>query len=85
MLPYSANERNTLILGEEIHMEQGVKSDRHELPGSMPDHYFNGCYAQLDLNVPQTFRIGAQLVGTLLLLAAAVFMIVRLCKRAHGK
>ena len=71
-----------MILGEEIRVDTDVKC---ELPESLLDHYFNGCYAQLDWMVPQTFRIGAQLVGTLLLLAAAAFGIVRLCKRVRRK
>lgn len=82
---YSAKERSTLILGEEIRMAHDVRSDQRELLEPLLGHYFNGCYAQLDWKVPQVFKIGAQFAGTLLLLAVAVFGIIRIRRRKRRK
>jgi hypothetical protein len=44
-------------------------------------HYFNGCYAHMSFMVPQTARIAAQLVATLVLFVATIIALVRLFRR----
>ncbi|MBR5620857.1 MAG: carboxylesterase family protein [Clostridia bacterium] len=78
--PYTAQARSTLILGEEIRTETDVLRKQRELVEPLLGHYFNGCYSQLDFMVPQVYKIGAQLFGTLVLTAAAVVGIVFACR-----
>ena len=68
---YTPQTRQTMILGPEIHLEADPGREDRELLEPLLGHYFNGCYSQLDMNVPQTRRILfrlAVIVGFLLLL-----------------
>ena len=80
--PYNSQTRRTMILGENIHMESDWMADRRRSMEPLLGHYFNGCYSQLDLMVPQTFRIVGQFAAVLLLPAAAIVLLtVRRRKR----
>lgn len=83
--PYAKDARYTIILGEDTHMETDLKNEQRQLIEPLLEHYFNGCYSQLRLMVPQTWRIGGQLIATLLLTAAAIAMIVITIKKRKKK
>ncbi len=83
--PYNSQTRMTMILGEDIRMESDLKGEQRKLVDPLLGHYFNGCYSQLDLMVPQTFRIGGQIIATVVLLGAAVACFVLILKRKLGK
>ncbi len=74
-----------MVLGEEIGMTEGLKAEQRTLIEPILHHYFNGCYSQMDYNVPQLYRIIAQAVATLLLIAAVIFTIVRIVKKRKKK
>ena len=78
---YNSQTRMTIVLGEEVRMESGIKDEQRELMEPLLGHYFNGCYSQLDLMVPQTFRIVGQILATVILLGAAVACFVLILKR----
>ena len=54
---YDGKERRTMVLGSRIHMESDIKGENRKRIEPLLRHYFNGCYAQLDYSVPQTYRI----------------------------
>jgi len=79
--PYTAESRKTMVLGEEIGMTEDLKSEQRELIEPLLHHYFNGCYAQMDYNVPQLYRIIAQAAAALLLIAAVILVISKMIKK----
>ena len=79
--PYNSETRMTMVLGEDIRMESDLKADQRKLVEPLLGHYFNGCYSQLDLMVPQTWRIAGQILGTAVLFGAAVVCFIRILKR----
>ncbi len=83
--PYNAQTRMTMVLGEDVRMESDIKNEQRELIEPLLGHYFNGCYSQLDLMVPQTFRIGGQILATAVLFGAAVVCFVIFLKRKGRK
>lgn len=79
--PYTADSRKTMVLGEDIRMEEDLKQEQRETIAPLLHHYFNGCYSQLDLFVPQLGRI----VGTVLGVPAVVITAVVLLRRRKRK
>ncbi|MBQ6420539.1 MAG: carboxylesterase family protein [Clostridia bacterium] len=79
--PYTADSRKTMLLGEEIGMTEDLKREQRETISPLTHHYFNGCYSQLDLFVPQLGRI----VGTVLCVPAVVIAAVVLLRRRKRK
>ena len=79
--PFNGETRVTMVLGEEIRAERDIKDEQRRLLEPMLGYYLNGCYSQLDLATPHTFRLCARLLAVLLLLAAAVVCIVRVLKK----
>ena len=82
---YNSQTRMTMVLGEEVHMESGIKDGQRKLIEPLLGHYFNGCYSQLDLMVPHTFRIGGQILAAILLLITAVVCFILILKRKGRK
>ena len=83
--PYNSQTRMTMVLGEEVRMESGIKDGQRKLIEPLLGHYFNGCYSQLDLMVPQTFRIAGQILAVILLPAAAVACFILIPRRKGRK
>lgn len=66
--PYNTQTRKIMVLDEKIEMEENYKSEQKELIEPLLKYYINGNYAQMSYNVPQVYKIAAQLVaGTLIL------------------
>ncbi len=82
---YNGQTRMTMVLGEEVRMESAIKDEQRKLIEPLLGHYFNGCYSQLDLMVPQTFRIGGLILAAILLLVTAFVCFIRILKRKSGK
>ena len=79
--PYTADSRKTMVLGEEIGMTEDLKQAQRETISPLLHHYFNGCYSQLDLFVPQLGRIVGTVLGVPVLAVAAVVLLRRRKKR----
>lgn len=79
--PYTAELRKTMVLGEEIGMTDDLKQEQRKLIEPLLHHYFNGCYSQMDYNVPQLWRIIVQVVATLILIGAFIFVVIRMIKK----
>lgn len=78
--PYTNESRKTMVLGKEIGMVEDLKHDQRELIEPLLYHYFNGNYSQLDYNVPQLYRIIANLVlmlGIILFVIILIIVIIR--------
>lgn len=76
--PYTRDSRMTMVLGEDIHMESDLKADQRVLIEPLLGHYFNGCYSQMSLQVPQLLRI-------VIHLAAALALIINIVVRTISK
>ncbi len=83
--PYNSQTRMTMVLGEDIRMESALKDEQRKLVEHLLGHYFNGCYSQLDLIVPHTFRIAGQILASVALLTAAAVCLIRILKRKGKK
>ena len=87
---YDSKTRKTMILDENIHMEEDYKREQRLLIEPLLKYYFNGCYSNLSMNVPQFYKIVAQLVGTLLIIIGIIVIIIvlivkRIKKRKKAK
>ena len=84
--PYTADSRKTMVLGEKTGMVENLKQEQRETIAPLMHHYFNGCYSQLDLFVPQLGRIvGTVLLALALVTAAAVMLRRRKKRKSTGK
>ena len=83
--PYTADRRMTMVLGEEIGMTEDLKAKERQLIEPLLHHYYNGCYTQLNLLVPQLGRIIVQLVGTIFLLVMLIVAIIKMRKRRRKR
>ena len=83
--PYTVETRKTMVLGSETGMVEDLKGEQRQLVEPLLHHYFNGSSSQLDLNVPQLYRILAQLVATLMLITAGIIIIVKTVKRKRKR
>ncbi|OUM66689.1 hypothetical protein PIROE2DRAFT_68923 [Piromyces sp. E2] len=74
--PYNNTTRKTMILdyGKDttIKMESDYKKEERQLIEPLLKYYFNGCYSQLSLRVPQFYKIIAQYVATAVLFISLV-------------
>ena len=64
-----------MILDEKIYIVEDYKKEQRVLIEPLLKYYFNGCYSDLSLNVPQFYKIIAQIVGALLLLIAIIIVL----------
>lgn len=76
--PYTSEDRQTMVLGEECYLDSDLKREQRELMEPLLSHYFNGCYAQMSLMVPQTGRILAQFLAVVVLIVLLIAALVRL-------
>ena len=70
-----------MVLGQEIGMTTDLYQEQLEVIRPLLHHYFNGCYVDLDYNVPFLRKIGAMLAGGLALTINTVGMIVHKLKK----
>ena len=82
---YNAKTRKIMILDENIHMEDDLKKDQRLLIEPLLKYYFNGNYGNLSLNVPQFYKIIAQVVGTLLIIIGIIVIIIVFIVKAIKK
>ncbi len=75
-VPYDSGSGNTMVLGSDIHMESDIKGDQRKEIEPLLHHYFNGCYAQLDYNVPHVYRA----VGLAAAVIAGIVIIIILIR-----
>ncbi|ORX79264.1 alpha/beta-hydrolase [Anaeromyces robustus] len=73
---YDIHERNVMILDETFKQEKNLKEDQRILLEPLLKYYMNGCYRQLSMNVPQIYKIGAQLIGTLFIFIFGIVGII---------
>ena len=72
---YDSNTRKTMILDEKINMEENYKSEQRELIEPLLDYYLNGNFGQLSYNVPQVYKIVAQLGATLAIFIGIIILL----------
>ena len=68
-----------MVLGEETGMTEDLKKEQRELIEPLLDHYFNGCYSQLDYNVPQLYNLIGMVAGIVLIIAGVIGWVIHLC------
>ena len=73
---YNSQTRKTMILDEKIYMEEDYKKEQRLLIEPLLKYYFNGCYSNLSLNVPQFYKILAQLISVLIIIIAIIVVII---------
>lgn len=75
---YDSKSRKTMIIDEKIEMGEEYKKEQRELLDPILKYYFNGVTSQMSYNVPQTYRIVAQILATLSIILILIGII---CKR----
>ena len=75
---YDTKTRKTMILGENIQMVEDLKKEQRLLIEPLLKYYFNGNYMNLSHNVPQYYKIIAQIVGTVLILIGIILLFIKL-------
>ena len=82
--PYDSNQRNTMVLGSDIHMESDIKANQRKEIEPILEHYFNGCYMQLSYNVPQTYRVAILFAAVIAAIITAGVLIRKKIRKANG-
>ena len=72
---YNSVTRKSMIFDENIQMVEDYKKEQRILIEPLLKYYFSGCYSDLSLNVPQFYKIIAQIVGAILLLIAIIIVL----------
>ena len=74
-----------MILDEKIYMEEDYKKEQRVLIEPLLKYYINVNYSNTSLNVPQFYKIIAQLVATLIIIifiiVTIIVQIVKKCKK----
>ena len=65
---YNSDTRKTMILGEEIKMEEDFKSEQRELIEPLLKYYMNGNFLQMSYDVFQVYKIAALAISALVAL-----------------
>lgn len=78
---YDSRTRKTMVLGEDVYMEEDLKGEQRTLLEPLLRYYFNGCYWQMDYLVPQTIRIIVQAVRAVAILVSGIVGLVILVKQ----
>lgn len=71
---YDSDKRKVLILDEKIEMDEDLKEEQREILDPLLKYYIHGNYAQISYNVPETYKIAAQLIAALSIL---IFIILK--------
>ena len=74
---YNSDTRKTMILGEEIKMEEDYKSEQRKLIEPLLKYYMNGNFLQMSYNVFQVYKIAGLAISGLLIIG----LILRRIKR----
>ena len=74
---YDSNTRKTMILDETIKMEENYKSEQREIIEHLLKYYFNGSYVGLSYNVPQFYKIIAQIGGALAIVSFVLYKLFK--------
>jgi len=65
---YNSDTRKTMILGEEIKMEEDYKSEQRELIEPLLKYYINGNFLQMSYDVFQVYKIATVAVSSLVII-----------------
>jgi len=75
---YDSKIRKTMIFDKKIEMGEEYKKEQRELIEPILKYYFNGVSSQISYNVPQTYRIVAQILATL----SIIFILIRIIAKS---
>ena len=78
--PYDTEKRKIMVLDEKIEMEENYKSEQRELVEPLLKYYINGNFVNISYNVPQVYKIAAQLIATILIVIFALSILISLFK-----
>ena len=74
---YDSEKRRTMIIDKKIEMGEEYKKEQRELIEPILKYYFNGVTSQMSYNVPQTYRIVAQILATLGIIVILIGIIAK--------
>ena len=66
---YDSSKRKVIILDEKIEMVEDLKEEQREVLEPLLKYYINGNFIQISYNVPETYKIAAQLIAVFAILA----------------
>lgn len=65
-----------MVLGQEIGMTTDLMQEQQEFIKPLLHHYFNGCYVDLDYNVPFLWKTAGKMLGVIALIIAIICGVV---------
>ena len=77
---YDNDKKKMMVLDEKIEMVENYKSEQTKLLEPLLKYYLHGNYDTMSYNVPQVYKIVAQLISTLLLIILLLSFIIKLFK-----
>jgi len=75
---YNSDTRKTMILGEEIKIEEDLKSEQRELIEPLLKYYMNGNFLQMSYDVFQVYKIAGLAISGLLIFGLVLRRIKRI-------
>lgn len=72
---YNPETKKTMILAENVRMEENFKEVQTKVLTPLLKYGFNGCYSQLSFNVPHVYKMVA-LVGIVIIMMVVLFAVV---------
>ena len=74
---YDSKSRKTMIIDKKIEMGEEYKKEQRELIEQILKYYFNAVSSQISYNVPQTYRIVAQILAALSIIFILIGIIAK--------
>ena len=81
---YDKETRVSMVLGDDIHTENDLLAQQRELLKPLLQYGLNGCYTNLDLNVPTVWLYSGALIALLAVLIAGLILAIRHRKKRKG-
>lgn len=75
---YNSDTRKTMILGEEIKMEEDYKSEQRELIEPLLKYYMNGNFVQMSYDVFQVYKIAGLAIPALVIIGLILRRIIKI-------
>ena len=69
---YDTSKRKVILLDEKIEMAEDLKEEQREILEPLLKYYINGNFVQISYNVPETYKIAAQLIAVFAMLAFVI-------------
>lgn len=82
---YETDKRMTMVLGENVMLQEDLKGEQRKLIEPLMKYNFNGSFSRMSLNVPQVYKIAFAAIGIILAAVLTPIAIGKLVKKIKNK